>query len=107
MIKSERYGGGHRWYCTDCDVTTGFYARPTISWVNSTPPEFCSKCIMKNPHSLLMKLKMTLAAKHGDKFVLPGSVRIITNLIKDGNYSWVPKDVSPSRLAAMLNQANS
>jgi hypothetical protein len=52
MIKSERYGGGQRWYCDQCDIRfdvgdTGESTGSTISWTNSTPPEICKRCINK------------------------------------------------------------
>lgn len=43
MIVSERYGGGHRWYCTNCDKGHNGWLS-TIQWTNSKPPEFCKRC---------------------------------------------------------------
>jgi hypothetical protein len=43
MIKSERYGGGQRWYCDQCDIAV-LDGRPTIQWTNSTPPAACQRC---------------------------------------------------------------
>lgn len=53
MIKSERYGGGQRWHCDQCDIRskTGHQAdglppsATTIVWTNSKPPEICKRCI--------------------------------------------------------------
>lgn len=44
MIKTETYGAGVRWYCTDCDVVKNEQGRLIISWTNSKPPAECPSC---------------------------------------------------------------
>jgi hypothetical protein len=52
MIKSEAYGGGHRWYCECCDVRYNEYSVLTIQWTNGTPPAECTRC--EEPAMLVM-----------------------------------------------------
>lgn len=48
MIKTEPYGGGVRWHCTDCDKGQMFGGTvASIQWTNGKPPEVCPKC---DPH---------------------------------------------------------
>ena len=48
MIKTETYGGGVRWHCTECNKGQMFGGTvPSINWTNSPPPKTCPKC---NPH---------------------------------------------------------
>ena len=44
MIKAECYGGGTRWYCTECDELYNENGLLTIHFTNSTPPKECSRC---------------------------------------------------------------
>lgn len=39
-VRVERYGGGHRWYCPQCDSRKDYFGGlPVIYWTNSTPPK--------------------------------------------------------------------
>ena len=44
MIKSESYGGGVRWHCTECDQLYSEHGLLTIHYTNSKPPAECSRC---------------------------------------------------------------
>ena len=44
MIKSETYGAGVRWYCTECDRLYNEYGTLMVHYTNSTPPAECTRC---------------------------------------------------------------
>ena len=44
MIKTENYGAGVRWHCTECDELYNEHGRLTIHYTNSTPPADCQRC---------------------------------------------------------------
>ena len=48
MIKTECYGGGTRWHCTNCDTGYNGYIS-TISWTNGPTPAACKRCTKIEP----------------------------------------------------------
>jgi hypothetical protein len=96
MIRSENYGGGHRWYCTNCDTGDNWYGRPSITWTNSTPPKYCTRCDLQ---TLAYDLLDWLKSEYKDKAVLPGSTAKIAELIQGRCCG-----ADPHRVAAMINQ---
>lgn len=105
MIKSEIYGGGHRWYCTECDQYHNGHLN-VVSWTNSTPPDYCTRCEtpiekQRKAVSYAVKVMWRLNEIHGAKFVLPGSVSKIACLIKD---QALQNQYNAHLLAAIINQ---
>lgn len=44
MIKTENYGAGVRWHCTNCDRLYNEYGTLVVHYTNSTPPAECPRC---------------------------------------------------------------
>lgn len=104
MIISENYGGGKRWYCTKCDVRKEHLT--TVTWTNSKPPVSCSRCTSpaeKNQElvGVARSAAWKLSMIYGDRFVIPGSVPIIADLVSRNNLSG---GANPHQLAAIINQ---
>lgn len=106
MIKDEAFGGGHRWYCDKCDIYHNGHIN-TISWTNSTPPTYCTRCETPKVRNLKAmeyagKVYWRLYEIYGDKFRTPGTTRVIADLIREnalqGRYN-------PHLLAAIMNQS--
>lgn len=102
MIKSERYGGGLRWHCTNCDVQR---YPATIMWWNSYPPSFCQKCAGNNAES---RKKAALAAvtylkeRYQERAVFPGSVLAIADLCD--KHHLVPNGMPKTHFAKLINE---
>ena len=59
MIITQPYGGGVRWHCTECDLSTMIGGTvPSINWTNGPPPKFCSRC--EQHHEYRVKLDISL-----------------------------------------------
>lgn len=104
MIVVQTHGVGLRWYCSNCDVGHNGYVS-TVTWTNSPPPEFCGRC-EKNlrqyrVESWARRVVRSLRSEYRDRFVLPGSVAMIADLIDREGLSG---GYNPHRLAAMINQ---
>jgi hypothetical protein len=100
MIKSERYGGGHRWYCTKCDVR-GY----TISWTNSYPPANCNRCGGQDVASRLESAKAAmqyLKDRYQERAVFPGSIRAIADLCE--KHRLIPNDMKKTHFARLINE---
>jgi hypothetical protein len=100
MIKAERYGGGHRWYCTNCDVQ-GF----TITWTNSTPPPFCTRCGIEHQKEAAQSAIQYLKNRYQERAVFPGSIRAIADLCEKHNL--VPVGVRKTHFARIINEVSS
>ena len=69
MIKTEPYGGGIRWHCTNCDLlkhSPGFTV-PTISWTNGKPPLVCSRCEPHKEYHVKLDLQILLPEENAAK----------------------------------------
>ena len=62
MIRSENYGGGVRWHCTECDTNVSVPGShiPHISWTNGPPPAHCRRCTPTRECKLTLKLDVLL-----------------------------------------------
>lgn len=90
MIKTEPYGGGTRWHCTNCDTNVQIPGHTIrgISWTNSKPPEVCPRCEPHQEYHIKLDLQILLpegnAAKVREtidkaKLDLACAVRLILN----------------------------
>jgi len=65
MIVTQPYGGGVRWHCTECDLSTMIGGTvPSINWTNGVPPKFCSRC--EQHHEYRVKLDISLLLPEGN-----------------------------------------
>lgn len=102
MIKAERYGGGHRWYCTNCDKR-GYM----ITWTNSTPPPFCRKCggeSQTHQREAALSAIEWLKERYQERAVFPGSIMAIANLCEKHNL--VPDGIRKTHFAKLINEVS-
>ncbi|MDB4490091.1 hypothetical protein N9045_01105 [bacterium] len=107
MIVAERYGGGHRWHCTDCDKPDKrfYHSRPMIMWWNSYPPPCCRRCSGKsdsNKREAALAAVTYLKNKYEERAYFPGSIRAIADLCEKHNL--VPNGMPKTHFAKLINQ---
>jgi hypothetical protein len=67
MIKTESYGGGTRWHCTNCDQGHMFGGTiASINWTNGTTPGHCPRCEPQKEYRVKLELSILLPETHSN-----------------------------------------
>lgn len=93
-IKSERYGGGHRWHCTTCNERLA----ASIVWTNSKPPLYCRICagVCRSDQEIAAAAFVWLKPKISKD----DSMRTIANLCD--HYQLMPVGMSKTSFAKLI-----
>ena len=88
MIKTEAYGGGVRWHCTNCDTnkTSPGSTIPHIYWTAGKPPKVCQHCEPHKEYHIKLDFQVLLPEENEArvreiidkaKIELAGAIRLV------------------------------